>query len=186
MHIDAAPPSATQRYECSERQLLFESQHPLLQCAGSQGVTPASQPVVKQVRPPVHAAPPLHAQTPPTVQLFATPVQLEQAPPSVPHPPALEPGWQTLLRQHPAGHDFASHMQLELPPSLTQRVPPLHRPEAPQWHAPPLQLSPPSQALHVAPLAPHWLAFTAVTQMPLEQQPLQLAGSHVQLLFAHL
>jgi hypothetical protein len=164
---------------------LFESQQPEVQCAGSHGVTPASQPLPKHVRPEPHAVPPLHVHAPP-VQPFATPVQLEHVAPPVPHAPAVSPVWHTPFKQQPLGHDAGSQMHEELPPSLAQRVPAAHRPPAPQWQEPPLQLSPPSHAVHVAPAVPHWFALTAVTQTLPEQQPEHVVGSHVQLPPEHL
>jgi hypothetical protein len=156
-----------------------------VQVVGPQGVTPASHPVVKHVRPEVHAAEPLQVHVPP-VQPLATPLQLLQAAPPVPHAPAVLPVWQTPFWQHPLGQESASQTHDEVPPSLTHRVPPLHSPPAPQWQLPPLQLSPPSHAVHAVPLAPHWFAVTGVTQTLPAQQPLQVVGSQVQLPLEHL
>jgi hypothetical protein len=110
-----------------------------------------------------------HWQLPVEQLLATTGSQVPQVTPPVPHAMTSVPGMQTLLRQHPLGHDVPSQMHeapLQRSPG-PQLWPPSHE-------QPPAELHP-SLAGHVTqlpPLGPHWAGVLVVKHVPFEQQPL--------------
>ena len=123
---------------------------------------------------PLHCVPgphdgPVPQPQPPSVRhvLLVAPHAVH-VPPAGPHAPTVGGETHAPAWQQPVGHDVASHTHV--PP--LQRWPTAHGGLLPQRQAPLVhRLERASQAVHAAPLVPHWAVLVAVTQVVPLQQP---------------
>lgn len=205
MHVCAAPHfgPVPQRHSPADEQLFaFAGSHgphawPLAaQAANARGVhtLPAQQPVVHEVEshtqlpfaqrwPAPHAAPVPHAQLPDAEQLSAVIVeQLWQLPPLGPQVETVGAvHWLPL--QQPLGHEAI----LQTQPPRPHTWPGPHSASVPQRQAPVAEQAfalLTSQALHIAPGAPHEVPEVGFTQtLPMQQPPGHDVWSHTHVVF---
>lgn len=134
-----------------------------------------------QRRPAPQAGPPPHWQPPEAEQpspFSGLAVQSVQAPPAGPQAEAERAAHVESTAQQPDGQVAALQTQaLE-----THAWPGAQPAPAPQWQAPPLQevARPAAQAWHAAPPVPQADIWSPARHAAPEQQPGQVAGSHVQ------
>jgi len=110
----------------------------------------------------------LHVHAPCAEQPSPLVPQTEHAPPSTPQA-VTDAGTHTLLEQHPAGHDAASHVQTPFthssPAPQAGPEPHTHVPALEQWSAFDMQ------GVQAAPLIPHAEAVVGVVHIEPEQHP---------------